>query len=138
MRAVVADDTWTTHAVRGGAPMDTHKARDLFHEMADAAGVCGDPGIQYDTTINAWNPVSASDRQYARNPCSEFSFLNDTSCNLASLNLMKFVGADAELDVDDYRYACRLTITAQEILVDNASYPTPKIDENRSEEHTSE
>jgi len=130
MRAVEADTDWTTHAVVGGEPMGTHKARAIFRRMADAAHVCGDPGIQYDTTINAWNPVSASDRQYATNPCSEFSFLNDTSCNLASLNLMKFVGADAELDVDDYRYACRLTITAQEILVDNASYPTPKIDEN--------
>src|ERR1035437_3351635 len=130
MRAVVADDTWTTHAVRGGAPMDTHKARDLFHEMADAAWVCGDPGIQYDTTINDWNPVSNSDRQYANNPCSEFSFLKDTSCNLASLNLMKFVGEDGEFDVEAFRYASRLTITAQEILVDNAGYPTPAITDN--------
>jgi ribonucleoside-diphosphate reductase alpha chain len=130
MRAVVADDTWTTHAVRGGAPMDTHKARDLFHEMADAAWVCGDPGIQYDTTINDWNPVSNSARQYATNPCSEFSFLNDTSCNLASLNLMKFVGDDGEFDVEAFRYASRLTITAQEILVDNAGYPTPAITDN--------
>jgi ribonucleoside-diphosphate reductase alpha chain len=130
MRAVVADDTWTTHAVRGGAPMETYKARDLFHEMADAAWVCGDPGIQYDTTINDWNPVSNSDRQYATNPCSEFSFLNDTSCNLASLNLMKFVGEDGEFDVEAFRYASRLTITAQEILVDNAGYPTPAITDN--------
>jgi ribonucleoside-diphosphate reductase alpha chain len=130
MRAVVADDTWTTHAVRGGAPMETYKARDLFHEMADAAWVCGDPGIQYDTTINDWNPVSNSDRQYATNPCSEFSFLNDTSCNLASLNLMKFVGEDGEFDVEAFRYASRLTITAQEILVDNAGYPTPAIADN--------
>ncbi|HSO29682.1 MAG TPA: hypothetical protein VLS28_07245, partial [Candidatus Sulfomarinibacteraceae bacterium] len=88
------------------------------------------PGIQYDTTINDWNPVSNSDRQYATNPCSEFSFLNDTSCNLASVNLMKFVDADGEFNVEDYRYACRVTITAQEILVDNAGYPTPKIEEN--------
>jgi ribonucleoside-diphosphate reductase alpha chain len=130
MRAVVADDTWTTHAVRGGAPMETYKARDLFHEMAEAAWVCGDPGIQYDTTINDWNPVSNSDRQYATNPCSEFSFLNDTSCNLASLNLMKFVGDDGEFDVEAFRYASRLTITAQEILVDNAGYPTPAITDN--------
>ena len=98
--------------------------------MAEAAHVCGDPGIQYDTIINDWNPVSNTDRQYATNPCSEFSFLNDTSCNLASLNLMTFVGEDGELDVDAFRYGCRLTITAQEILVDNASYPTPKIEEN--------
>ncbi len=130
MRAVTADGTWTTHAVRGGADMDTYKARDLFREMAEAAWLCGDPGIQYDTTINDWNPVANSDRQYATNPCSEFSFLNDTSCNLASLNLMKFVGADGEFDVEGFRYASRLTITAQEILVDNAHYPTPQITDN--------
>ena len=130
MRAVETDGEWTTHAVVGGATMGTHRAREIFRRMADAAHVCGDPGIQYDTTINAWNPVSNTDRQYATNPCSEFSFLNDTSCNLASLNLMTFVGEDGELDVDAFRYGCRLTITAQEILVDNASYPTPRIEEN--------
>ncbi|MGD0018248.1 MAG: vitamin B12-dependent ribonucleotide reductase [Candidatus Limnocylindrales bacterium] len=130
MHAVVADGPWTTHAVVGGAPMDTYRARALFREMADAAWVCGDPGIQYDTTINDWNPVSNSARQYATNPCSEFSFLNDTSCNLASLNLMKFVRDDGEFDVEGFRYASRLTITAQEILVDNAGYPTPAITSN--------
>ncbi len=132
MRAVVDDGTWTTRAVVDGAPMDTYKARHLFREMAEAAWVCGDPGIQYDTTINDWNPVSNSARQYATNPCSEFSFLNDTSCNLASLNLMKFVRDDGEFDVEAFRYASRLTITAQEILVDNASYPTPKITTTRT------
>ena len=131
MRAVVEDKDWTTHAVvPPHQPMDTYKARAIFRRMAEAAHVCGDPGIQYDTTINHWNPVSNSARQYATNPCSEFSFINDSSCNLASVNLMKFVRDDGEFDVDDYRYACRLTITAQEILVDNASYPTPKIEEN--------
>ena len=130
MGAVQADGEWTTHAVRGGAPMDTYRARDLIHKMAEAAWVCGDPGIQYDTTINDWNPVANSDRQYATNPCSEFSFINDSSCNLASLNLMKFVRDDGEFDVEAFRYAARLTITAQEILVDNASYPTPKITDN--------
>ena len=130
MRAVVADGEWTTHAVVDGRPMGTYRARDLFREMAAAAWVCGDPGIQYDTTINDWNPVSNSDRQYATNPCSEFSFLNDTSCNLASLNLMKFVREDGEFDVEGFVYGCRVTITAQEILVDNASYPTPKITDN--------
>ena len=130
MGAVQADGEWTTHAVVGGAPMDTYRARDLLHKMADAAWVCGDPGIQYDTTINDWNPVANSDRQYATNPCSEFSFINDSSCNLASLNLMKFVREDGEFDVEGFRYAARLTITAQEILVDNAGYPTPKITEN--------
>jgi ribonucleoside-diphosphate reductase alpha chain len=130
MRAVVADGDWTTHAVVNGAPMETFPARKLLHEMAEAAWVCGDPGIQYDTTINDWNPVANSARQYATNPCSEFSFLNDTSCNLASLNLMKFVGEDGEFDVEAFRYASRLTITAQEILVDNAGYPTPAITNN--------
>jgi len=130
MHAVEAGSDWTTHAVVGGAPMDTRPARDIFRRMAEAAHVCGDPGIQYDTVINDWNPVANTDRQYATNPCSEFSFLNDTSCNLASLNLMTFVGEDGELDVDAFRFGCRLTITAQEILVDNASYPTPKIEEN--------
>jgi ribonucleoside-diphosphate reductase alpha chain len=130
MRAVVSDGDWTTTAVVGGAPMETFRARKLFREMADAAWVCGDPGIQYDTTINDWNPVSNSARQHATNPCSEFSFLDDTSCNLASLNLMKFVRDDGEFDVEAFRYASRLTITAQEILVDNASYPTPMITNN--------
>jgi ribonucleoside-diphosphate reductase alpha chain len=130
MRAVERDGDWTTHSVTTGEPVETLKARDIFRRMADAAWICGDPGIQYDTTINEWNPVANSDRQYATNPCSEFSFLNDTSCNLASVNLMTFVDANGAFDVEDYRYACRLTITAQEILVDNAGYPTPRIEEN--------
>ena len=130
MRAVERDGDWTTFEVTTGEPVETFKARDLFRKMAEAAHLCGDPGIQYDTTINDWNPVSNSDRQYATNPCSEFSFLNDTSCNLSSLNLMKFVGDDAEFDIEDFKYACRVAITAQEMLVDSASYPTPKIETN--------
>src|ERR1035437_3991414 len=101
-----------------------------MHRMGEAAWICGDPGIQYDTTINDWNPVSNSARQNATNPCSEFSFIDDTSCNLASLNLMKFVRDDGEFDPEAYRYAARITITAQEMLVDNASYPTPQIELN--------
>jgi ribonucleoside-diphosphate reductase alpha chain len=130
MRAVVEDREWTTHAVVTGEPMDTHHARDIFRRMADAAWVCGDPGIQYDSTINDWHTSANTDRIYASNPCSEYMFLNDTACNLASLNLMKFVREDGEFDVDAFRYAARVTITAQEILVDNASYPTPRIEEN--------
>jgi ribonucleoside-diphosphate reductase alpha chain len=130
MQAVVDDKDWTTHAVVGGEPMDTYKAKDIFRRMADAAHLCGDPGIQYDTTINDWHTVSNTDRIYASNPCSEYMHLNDSACNLASLNLMTFVGSDGEFDVDAYRYAARVTITAQEILVDNASYPTPRIEEN--------
>ncbi len=131
MNAVVNDGDWTTHAVVAPhAPMDTYKARDMFHKMAEAAHLCGDPGIQYDTTINEWHTSANTDRIHASNPCSEYMFLNDTACNLASLNLMKFVGADGEFDVEAYRFAAKVTITAQEILVDNASYPTPKIEEN--------
>src|SRR5512143_4123971 len=130
MRAVENDGEWTTHAVVGGEPMDTYKARDIFRRMAEAAHLCGDPGIQYDTTINDWHTSANTDRIHASNPCSEYMFLNDTACNLASLNLMKFVNAYGEFDVDAYRYAAKLTLTAQEILVDNASYPTPRIEEN--------
>jgi ribonucleoside-diphosphate reductase alpha chain len=130
MRAVEQDREWTTHEVTTGQPVGTHRAREIFRRMAEAAWVCGDPGIQYDTTINDWHTSAASDRIYASNPCSEYMFLNDTACNLASLNLMRFVRDDGEFDVEAYRYACRLTITAQEILVDNASYPTPRIEEN--------
>ncbi len=130
MEAVEKDQEWTTHAVVDGAPMETYKARDIFRRMAEAAWVCGDPGIQYDTTINDWHTSANTDRIHASNPCSEYMFLNDTACNLASLNLMKFVNADGEFDPEAYRYAAKLTITAQEILVDNASYPTPRIEEN--------
>jgi ribonucleoside-diphosphate reductase alpha chain len=130
MKAVENDQEWTTHNVVDGAPADTYKAKDIFRRMADAAWVCGDPGIQYDTTINDWHTSANTDRIHASNPCSEYMFLNDTACNLASLNLMKFVDADGEFDPEAYRYAAKLTITAQEILVDNASYPTPRIEEN--------
>jgi ribonucleoside-diphosphate reductase alpha chain len=130
MKAVENDQDWTTHNVVDGAPADTYKAKDIFRRMAEAAWVCGDPGIQYDSTINDWHTSANTDRIYASNPCSEYMFLNDTACNLASLNLMKFVDADGEFDPEAYRYAAKLTITAQEILVDNASYPTPRIEEN--------
>ncbi|HKZ91175.1 MAG TPA: vitamin B12-dependent ribonucleotide reductase [Candidatus Limnocylindrales bacterium] len=130
MTAVETDSDWTTFEITTGDAAGTYKARSILRRMAEAAWICGDPGIQYDTTINDWNPVANTDRQYATNPCSEFSFLNDTSCNLASLNLMKFVDGDGELDADAFRFAARLTITAQEILVDNASYPTARIEEN--------
>ena len=130
MQAVEADADWSTHSVTTGEVVDTHKAREIFRRMADAAHLCGDPGIQYDTTINDWHTSANTDRIYASNPCSEYMFLNDTACNLASLNLMKYVREDGEFDVEAYQYAARLTITAQEILVDNASYPTPKIEVN--------
>ncbi len=130
MKAVERDAEWQTHEVSDGQPAGTYKARDIFRKMADAAHLCGDPGIQYDTTINDWHTSANTDRIYASNPCSEYMFLNDTACNLASLNLMKFVQDDGEFDVDAFRFAAKVTITAQEILVDNASYPTQKIEEN--------
>ena len=130
MQAVESDGTWQTRAVVSGEPVETLKARDVFRKMAEAAWVCGDPGIQYDTAINDWHTSSNTDRIFASNPCSEYMFLNDTACNLASLNLMKFVREDGEFDVESFKYASRLTLLAQEILVDNSSYPTPKIDEN--------
>ncbi|MBA2570566.1 MAG: vitamin B12-dependent ribonucleotide reductase, partial [Chloroflexi bacterium] len=130
MKAVEADADWTTHEVTTGQPVETHKAREIFRKMAEAAHICGDPGIQYDTTINDWHTCAASDRIYASNPCSEYMFLNDTACNLASLNLMKFVRDDGEFDAEAFRFGCKITITAQEILVDNASYPTPRIERN--------
>ena len=130
MRAVEQDGDWTTIEVSDKQPAGTYKAREIFRKMADAAHLCGDPGIQYDTTINDWHTSAGSERIYASNPCSEYMFLNDTACNLASLNLMKFVQPDGEFDVDAFRFAAKVTITAQEILVDNASYPTPKIEEN--------
>ena len=108
MRAVVDDRDWTTHAVVDGAPMDTYQARDIFRRMADAAHLCGDPGIQYDTHDQRLAHQSRTRTGiYASNPCSEYMFLNDTACNLASLNLMKFVREDGEFDVDAYRYAGR-------------------------------
>ncbi|HEY6569351.1 MAG TPA: vitamin B12-dependent ribonucleotide reductase, partial [Candidatus Limnocylindrales bacterium] len=130
MQAVERDADWQTHEVSDGQPAGTYKAREIFRKMADAAHLCGDPGIQYDTTINDWHTSAGTDRIYASNPCSEYMFLNDTACNLASLNLMKFVQADGEFDVDAFRFAAKVTITAQEILVDNASYPTTRIEEN--------
>jgi len=130
MRAVVEDRDWTTRYVLSGEPCETYRARDLMAQMAQAAWQCGDPGIQYDTTVNDWHTCPNTARINGSNPCSEYMFLDDTACNLASLNLMKFVGKDGEFDVDDFRAACRTTITAQEILVDNSSYPTQSIDRN--------
>ncbi len=130
MQAVEKDADWTTREIGTDEVAGTYKAREIFRKMADAAHVCGDPGIQYDSTINDWHTSANTDRIYASNPCSEYMFLNDTACNLASLNLMKYVQPDGEFDVDGFRFAAKVTITAQEILVDNASYPTPKIEEN--------
>jgi ribonucleoside-diphosphate reductase alpha chain len=131
MRAVVDDGDWQTHAVLApNAPMDTYKARDLMHQIAEATWVCGDPGMQFDTTVNDWHTCPNTARINASNPCSEYMFLDDSACNLASINLMKFVKADGEFDAVAFGKACETFITAQEILVDNASYPTPAIGRN--------
>jgi len=130
MRAVVDDKEWTTHFVRDGALAESKRARDLMAMMAEAAWQCGDPGMQFDTTVNDWHTCPNTARINASNPCSEYMFLDDTACNLASLNLMKFVREDGEFDPVPFRAACRTLITAQEILVDNASYPTAAIEKN--------
>src|SRR5207237_1069157 len=130
MKAVEEDAEWHTFAITTGQIMDTYKARDLIRMMADAAWACGDPGLQYDTTVNQWHTSPNTDRINASNPCSEYMFLDNTSCNLASINLMKFLDERGEFDVESYREACRILITAQEILVDNASYPTEAITQN--------
>ena len=133
MRAVVEDRTWSTRAVTDGRPMDTYKARDLMKMIADATWVCGDPGMQFDTTINDWHTCSGTARINASNPCSEYMFLDDTACNLASLNLLKFFDAERGFDVESFVHACEVVITAQEIVVDPASYPTPAIAKNSHE-----
>jgi len=130
MRAVLDDGVWETKAVRNGEVMDRYQARDLMRLIAEGTHVCGDPGMQFDTTINEWHTCPETARIHASNPCSEYMFLNDSACNLASINLMKFVKPDGEFDVVSYKAAIRTLITAQEIMVDNASYPTPAIEKN--------
>ncbi|MGB9444210.1 MAG: vitamin B12-dependent ribonucleotide reductase, partial [Candidatus Acidiferrum sp.] len=105
-------------------------SRDLLYKIAESTWQCGDPGMQYDTTVNRWHTCKNTARINASNPCSEYMFLDDTACNLASLNLMKYLGPHGQFDVESFKHAVDVTITAQEILVDNASYPTPKIAEN--------
>jgi len=130
MEAVVEDRDWWTKSVSDGKPKDRIRARDLMHQIADATWQCGDPGMQFDTTINRWHPCKNTARINASNPCSEYMFLDDSACNLSSLNLMKFVGPNGQFDVPAFRHAVDTLIVAQEILVDNAAYPTEKIAQN--------
>jgi len=130
MHAVEMDGEWRTHAVTTGEVLGKYKARDLLRMMAEAAWICGDPGIQFDTTINSWHTCPNSGPIRASNPCAEFMFLDDSACNLASLNLMKFRTPDGEFDVEDFVHTVELMITAQEILVDNSAYPTEAIEKN--------
>ncbi len=129
MRAVLDDKEWETRAVTDSQVVDTFRARDLMKQIAEAAWVCGDPGLQFDTTINDWHTCSNTDRIHASNPCSEYMFLNDTACNLASINLMKCVDENGEFDPAVFNHIVDVTILAQEILVDNAKYPTDRIAE---------
>jgi ribonucleoside-diphosphate reductase alpha chain len=130
MEAVVSDSDWWTRSVVSGQPVNRYKARDLMHQIAEATHQCGDPGMQFDTTINKWHTSRNTARINASNPCSEYMFLDDSACNLASLNLMKFVGPDGIFDVEALRHAVDTIILAQEIIVDNASYPTERIAKN--------
>jgi ribonucleoside-diphosphate reductase alpha chain len=130
MRAVEENKDWWTKNVTDGQPNDKLSARDLLYKVSESTWQCGDPGMQYDSTVNRWHTCKNTARINASNPCSEYMFLDDTACNLASLNLMKYLGPNGQFEVDAFRHAVDVTITAQEILVDNASYPTPKIAEN--------
>src|SRR5262249_21430794 len=130
METVLRDGNWSTRMVRAHEPCETFRARDLMRRIAQAAHQCGDPGLQFDTTVNAWHTSPASGRINASNPCSEYMYLDDSACNLASLNLRKFQRADGELDTHALRRAVALTILAMEIIVGNSRYPTEKIAEN--------
>jgi len=130
MEAAVSDADWWTKGVATGQPVNRYKARDLMRQIAEATHQCGDPGMQFDTTVNRWHPCKNTARINASNPCSEYMFLDDSACNLSSLNLMKFVGPDGQFDVEAFRHAVDTMIVAQEIIVDNASYPTQRIAEN--------
>ena len=127
MKAVVEDRDWTTRKISTGETAKTYRARDLMKKIAEAAWQCGDPGMQFHTNINKWHTSKATAPINASNPCSEYMFLDDSACNLASLNLMKFLTPQGEFDVEAFRHAVDVMITAQEIIVDNASYPTEKI-----------
>jgi len=133
MRAVLDDGEWKTKRVTDGEVADTYKARELMHGIAEGTWVCGDPGMQFDTTVNEWHTCPNTARINASNPCSEYMFLDDSACNLASINLMKFVKDDGEFDVPAFKAACRTLITAQEIIVPNSSYPTKAIERNSHE-----
>ncbi|HSB18543.1 MAG TPA: vitamin B12-dependent ribonucleotide reductase [Anaeromyxobacteraceae bacterium] len=130
MRAVQGNQEWALIGRLDGKVVEKVRARELMERIADAAWTCGDPGLQFDTTVNAWHTCPNTDRINASNPCSEYMFLDDSACNLASLNLMTFRGIDGVFDVEAFQRAVDLTILAQEILVSNAKYPTPSIARN--------
>jgi ribonucleoside-diphosphate reductase alpha chain len=130
MNAVEQDGTWSTRLRTNGEVYETFPARRLSRDIAEAAWTCADPGVQFDDTIQKWHTCKGTDKIYASNPCSEFLFLDDTACNLASINLMKFRRSDGSFDIEGYRHANRVFFLAQEMLVSFASYPTEKIARN--------
>ena len=130
MDAAIEGREWWTRRVRDGEPCECKDAHTLLRKIAEGTHVCGDPGMQFDTTIHKWHTCKGTDRQNSTNPCSEYLFLDNTACNLSSLNLMKFKTADGAFDVERFKAAVRILITAQEIIVDNASYPIKEIAEN--------
>jgi len=129
MFAVLRDTDFSTRAVKDGRPINTYKAKDLLNKISEATWHCGDPGMQYDTTVNRWHTSKNTARINASNPCSEYMFLDDSACNLASMNLLKFA-PNGTFDVEAYRHAVDVLITAQEIIIDNAGYPTEMIMKN--------
>ena len=130
MDAAIKGREWTTTRVTDGKPCEKKNARTLLRKIAEGTHVCGDPGMQFETTIDQWHTCKCTGPQNSTNPCSEYLFLDNTACNLASLNLMKFKSEDGTFDVEKFKAAVRIYITAQEILVDNACYPTKMIAEN--------
>jgi len=127
MQNVETAGDWQTRSVMNNEPIETHKARDIMNDICEAAHICGDPGLQYDTTINKWHTCSNSAPINASNPCSEYMFIDDSACNLASINLMKFVDDNNTFDVKRFKHVVRLFIIAQDILIDNAGYPSEGI-----------
>ncbi len=130
MTAAEKDGTWTTKARKDGKAMDTFKAKEILRMIAESTWICGDPGMQYDSIINKWHTSSNTARINSSNPCSEYMYLDDSACNLASLNLMKFRNREGEFDIEAFKHAVDITILGQEITVDNASYPTRPIERN--------
>ena len=130
MRAYESDGEFTTYTVKGHEPVETYKAREIMRKIAEATWLCGDPGMQFDTTINRWHTSKNTARINASNPCSEYMFLDNSACNLASFNLMKYVTPAGVFDIPAYRHAISVVITAMEILVDNSGYPTESIARN--------
>jgi len=130
MNAVEGDKEWISPSITTGEALARHPARELLRRISESTHVCGDPGMQYDTTINRWHTSKNTARINASNPCSEYMYLDDSACNLASFNLMKFLDRDGQFDVSAFRSAVDVVITAMEIIVSNASYPTPRIGKN--------